>query len=1147
MALGKVEVDIQLLVELQEQLIHSAKAIGDQLEPVDLEASPDGLKIPSSPASPLKNSPRLDEKSEKFELLANGVPMLTTTAPKRHSMLSSKSSISSVTLEDSPGGRMLDEWREKFVLSQQEAIEIYLDMHRKDALPEGGFARRQNQITWNLQAWLPTSTMNLTIVFNPKELLRFGRLTWDFLTIVLVAFDALVLPILLAWPERFPENGPVDDFYKVTPVFWVIDILMNFAMASLSGRKKLLMYACSWFWFDVWLVLLDFVLLLQMVPETLKALTLLRLFRFAKFKHAMVALESLLESRGLIRAVHISTILQCVIFILIVNHVLACVTVYVGRREQASHRTNWMDENQITDNSLLFQYMISFNWVIAEYTPAPYPFTATNELEQALVLAIILTCLPMLGAQIGIISGTLNKMNEKTKERESVKRDLQRWLRKTKAPKALTQRVVAALDEVLLSGENPLDFREPLALDFLPTTLIQELHMVNTSDKLSIHPLFSMLMDERLEFGGRLASSFQSKVYIHGEVIFSEGRRAEGVYITTHGGFSFQPSKGENFQMKSRTSRSMHWNNESWFAELSLYLSRIHESTLTAITYAKSLTMTYESFVEAVQDWPAIVVAVHEYAQSFLKLYEKKAYQLECTWELPPTEWTYDSVAATQLAELLIPGTSRLHSFRVNYVPQSVDYRKLIQEDSSLNDQIEEVLDQTAELNEDNGIYDALGCQEEAKRATLSMLCLGWFVRDNYQHMTTNQDRPSRLSKSTWKSIRDLLFCDEMTLDELNGLMVLLACRGICKSPDFAKIVPPRDRTRHEQVLSYAVENLQAYLPSLASLKLESYQHLGPVVDILKEFNFAQFLQGENNPHSVFLLQNGLSNQGEKVLKMCLLSQVCILCGVTGTVTLKGSLFLNEANGRCLVRALHALQQIHELDPHAVYWKYIQSRAEALNLPVMTPAHMVQARLACLTRCVDQQRAMKVQDDWLQLTQKERDVLLDVFLLDGHEQKTFVFVYLPLFLANSIANHDVNLLGGLKFLVEIYDRLLQHRCLSLAGPSVMVDLSSVALVMKDVEDIPTLRKCFDFAKLVKHENGVTILLTTNSYQVLSGQLVHHTRSVDMLEQLTAQQTKLESAIRSLPLRHGRLSSLFSSESEIQEPVESVRVRESLCL
>lgn len=1037
---------------------------------------------------------------------------------------------------------MLDEWREKFVLAQQEAIDIYSEMHRQDATPKKAFTRRHSHIVWTFEGLLPTaSDFNLAIAFNPKELLRLWRLTWDFLTIVLVAIDAFVLPIRLAWPERFADGGYVQSFYQVTPVFWVIDILMNFAMAALSQNKTrvLLTYACTWLWFDVGLVVLDFVLLLQMVPETFKSLTLLRLFRFAKFKHAMVELESLLEARGMIRAKHISTILQCVIFILGVNHVLACVTVYVAKREQFYQRVNWMDENQVMSNDLLFQYMISFNWVIAEYTPAPYPFTATNELEQGLVLAIILTCLPMLGAQIGIISGTLTKMNEKSKERETVKRDLQRWLRKTRAPKELTQRVVAALDEVLKSGENPLDFREPVALDFLPTTLIQELHMVNTSHKLFIHPLFSMLMDERLEFGGRLASSFQSKVYIQGEAIFSQGRRAEGIYITTHGGFSFQPSKSDSSHFKSRKNKSVHWNNESWFAELSLYLPRIHASTLTAMTYAKSLMMTYENFIEVAQDWPAVVVAVHEYAQSFLKLYEKRSYVLQSTWELPPVDWPDYAVAATQLAELLIPGTSRLHSFRVMDVPvECVDYRKLILEDFSLEGQIDEVVDQTKELQEDTGIYDALGCQEEAQRATLSMLCLVWFVRDSYEHMIANQDDRSRLSKSTWKAIRDLLFSHEISLDELNGLMVLLAIRGICKSPDFAKIAPPKDRTTPEQVLSYAVENLQAYLPSLASLKSESYEHLGPIVDILKEFNFAQFLQGENNPHSVWLLKNGLTSQGGKVLKMCLLSQVCILCGVMGTTTLRGSLFLNEANGRCLVKALNTLQHIHELDPHEVYWKYIQSRAEALNLPVLTPSHMVQARLACLTRCVEQQMAADLQDDWLQLTQKERDVLLDIFLLDGHEQKTFVFLYLPLFLANAKANHDVDLLGGLKLLVEIYDRLLQHRCLSLTGPSVVVDLSSLALVMKDVEDIPTLRKCFDFAKLVKHENGVTVLLTSNSYQVLSGQLVHHTRSADMLEQLTVQQSKLEFAIRSLPLPRGQRPSIshFSSESELQEPL-----------
>lgn len=103
------------------------------------------------------------------------------------------------------------------------------------------------------------------------------------------------------------------------------------------------------------------------------------------------------------------------------------------------------------------------------------------------------------------------------------------------------------------------------------------------------------------------------------------------------------------------------------------------------------------------------------------------------------------------------------------------------------------------------------------------------------------------------------------------------------------------------------------------------------------------------------------------------------------------------------------------------------------------------------------QAAVQLQEDWLQLTKREREVLLDIFLLDGHEQKTFMFVYLPLFLSNAKANHDVGLLGALSFLVEVYDRLLKHRCLMLTGPSVRVDMSSLAFVIKDVEDVPTLR------------------------------------------------------------------------------------------
>ena len=97
------------------------------------------------------------------------------------------------------------------------------------------------------------------------------------------------------------------------------------------------------------------------------------------------------------------------------------------------------------------------------------------------------------------------------------------------------------------------------------------------------------------------------------------------------------------------------------------------------------------------------------------------------------------------------------------------------------------------------------------------------------------------------------------------------------------------------KVLCYTVESLEHYLPSLACLAPESYLHLTAVasspnaanvikqtfapgspvdtvlavleVRMLAEFNFAQFLQGENNPHAIWLLACSLEREGERVLK----------------------------------------------------------------------------------------------------------------------------------------------------------------------------------------------------------------------------------------------------------------------------------------
>ena len=150
---------------------------------------------------------------------------------------------------------------------------------------------------------------------------------------------------------------------------------------------------------------------------------------------------------------------------------------------------------------------------------------------------------------------------------------------------------------------------------------------------------------------------------------------------------------------------------------------------------------------------------------------------------------------------------------------------------------------------------------------------------------------------------------------------------------------------------------------------------------MLGQFSFPQFLQGENNPHSVWMLQSCLKQEEEVVfksfvaneaqakrkcllatghggsvktksslgiapLRMFLLAQVCVLCGatrppvlgiaglwavpfaapgkdqgthevlqlpeVTGAKSIQGSHFLNELNGRSVLKALSCLQNIAE-------------------------------------------------------------------------------------------------------------------------------------------------------------------------------------------------------------------------------------------
>jgi len=1060
----------------------------------------DELKVQRHPEAQV--SPKREHAKEKFELL-DGVPTMTTKAPKsQNTALSKKNSQGNLALAAQKSGlRLLDDWSESFVVSEEDAIAMYNHLYSsKDSKRFSSVRYEGLELSHSCSAWV-------------NSLHYF----WQICTLVLVSLDTVLIPLTLAWPHISEGTSPAGLYFQVGPYLWSFDICMSFVPSIMQKSVwSAVIYLCTRFPLDAGLVTLDMVLLLELVEKRFRVFSLVRLMRILKFRGVMVSLENRLAAKGNMKFVLYLTIFQCIAQVLAVNHVLACLLFYVGVFSQEQKLKNWIDTYEVDNYEFSLQYMQCFNWAIAQYTPAPYPYQPQNEFEQAVIIVVILTCLPLLGAQIGKIGGTLNLLKEKAKERDTVRRDLQRWLFKTNAPEKLTRKLLDSLTDVLESKDSPMDLKEPIALKFLPSTLLEELHIVKIGQKLEKHQFFHLLMDERVGISGRLSAAFRTVNCVQGEDIFHQGKRAAGLFITLGGQFLMHLQKSDVSMGHRHSHNSLDGGlgifPDEWIAELCLYSNMIHSVFLTAKTYSKVLLAPAAEFVKAIQESPGSVVAVHEYALKMLSSYSQNRETVSA-WEMLRPELTEDSVQHTQLADLLNPGMGRMNGFKSSEVTSFANLvEDFLQPGLDNTELVQLIKRKFPELRDESGIYALLHLEDEIERAVLSMLSVIWLLKDDWKSMVDCQKPQARLSEKTFGSIQEFLGAKRMTSHQLTSAFIILALRGLSKSEDFAKLCPPSERRTPEQVLSYAISNLDAYLPSMACLRGEAYDFVVSTVRMLDQFNFAQLLQGENNPHSVWQLQCSLQEEGVEVFQIYLFIQVSILCGVTGAITLRGSMFLSELNGRSVLKGLACLQHVSEEQPQAIYWRYIASRAEALQLVVQIPSHLVLARLACLTRTVEPKALQSLAADWDGLTELEQDALYQVFLTDGLYQKAFIFLYLPLFLTNAVANQDLGLRRGLQFLVELYTKLVNHRCLNQEAFTVKVDISSLASLAKEIDDVRLLRKCLDYARIVKHAHGVTVLLTAESYQILSGQLVAEDRSAELLERLSAQQRMLAEAL-----------------------------------
>lgn len=226
------------------------------------------------------------------------------------------------------------------------------------------------------------------------------RMVWDALSLLVVSYDVLSLPLLAFSFDKLPVALAMR---HVTTVFWTVDIIATFLTGYHEGgivvglpRKIAMRYLLSTFLMDVGIVCVDWVMMSSEINSSgssdavdiarlgktiriIRLLRILRLFRVLKLvdlstKFGDLMMTFTMQSRA---AFEFFGIFKLILMVTISNHFLACAWYAIGTSSPLEE--SWLQPlAPLQDQSAVYLYAISFHWSMSQFTPAPNNFHPMN-------------------------------------------------------------------------------------------------------------------------------------------------------------------------------------------------------------------------------------------------------------------------------------------------------------------------------------------------------------------------------------------------------------------------------------------------------------------------------------------------------------------------------------------------------------------------------------------------------------------------------------------------------------------------------------------------------------------------------------------------------------------------------------------------
>jgi len=447
----------------------------------------------------------------------------------------------------------------------------------------------------------------------------------DMVSVVMLAYDLLVLPIVLAW--EVPSEGVVWYGGLTTVFFWTLDMFLGFLKAYededkclVYGRAAMLHYLRTWFaldaavlccdWVSLWLemsqidgeVVADFIKLFRILKLN-RFLRVIAIFKMGRLNILWDKLQRAFWSVGMLGQVRILfRVGRFLVPGMLINHWCACVWYSVGKHLPDDGNTSWLQDLAI--NKAAFQYTLALQWAVSHMFGGSPVILAKSTAENVFTV-VAMTWGAICGSiLISLVATMMMDLQNATLVRRKQVAEAQRFVHDNKVSHHLASAILRQVKERTdTSGKQLL--KDVALLHALSAPLWRELAYELYAAKILRGGGFLLVCCQLNQTCMKdiCGSAIKEHVKASHDELFSSGSDAKAAYFIKTGSITYFKSSLDPAPSEEAESRIDEGN---WLAEVAIWVHWQHCGTAMALRPIEVLSLMIEQFETAMKAHPDV-------------------------------------------------------------------------------------------------------------------------------------------------------------------------------------------------------------------------------------------------------------------------------------------------------------------------------------------------------------------------------------------------------------------------------------------------------------------------------------------------------------------------------------------------------------